>query len=82
MSNETTKRAVETQRDDLLAFAKNFEFIGPDDDGLTWLVIYGRGTTCSAMFNLGKANGIAMKAAHALEQERRSVIDAATGETP
>ena len=82
MSIETTRQAVETQRDDLLAFAKNFEFIGPDDDGLTWLVIYGRGTTCSAMFNLGKANGLALDAAHTLEQERRSVIDAAMKGTP
>lgn len=67
-------RFAEAQRDELLAVASNFEISGPDDDGLVWLILHGKGTTGRAMFQLGKPAQIAVQTAMHLEQDRRAAI--------
>lgn len=64
---------------ELKSLADNFEITGPDDDGLLWLVLHGGGTTGKAMFNLGRAIGVAGQVALLLEQDRRAAIAKAEG---
>jgi hypothetical protein len=58
----------------LRAVANNFEITGPDEDGLVWLILRGRGTTGRALFNIGTADRIVAQVAMALEQDRRAAI--------
>lgn len=67
---------------ELKTVADNFQINGPDDDGLIWLVLHGNGTTGKAMFNLGRAEGIAGQVALCLEEDRCAAIAKATGGAP
>ena len=51
-----------------------FEITGPDDDGLSWLVLRGKGTNGSAMINLGSDEQIVGKVAAMFEQDRRAAL--------
>lgn len=62
--------------DALRRLAENIEITGPDDDGLVWLVLHGRGTTGKAMFNLGGNQRVAAQAARLFEQDRRAALSA------
>lgn len=64
---------------DLKGVAENFEFRGPDDDGLVWLILHGNGTTGRAMVNLGPAGGVTAQVALHLEHDRRAAIAKAEG---
>lgn len=58
----------------LTRLADNFQIQGPDADGLLWLILQGNGTTGQAMFNLGRAKGIASQVALALEEDRKAAL--------
>lgn len=64
---------------ELKSVSDNFEITGPDDDGFVWLVLHGNGTTGKAMFNLGKADMLAVQVALHLESDRRAAISKSTG---
>jgi hypothetical protein len=57
---------------------ENFEIRGPDDDGLLWLILHGRGTSGRGMFNLGSSTHIAGQVALLLEEDRRRALASIT----
>lgn len=80
MASERLRAQAIEQRNELLAVAENLEISCPDDDGLVWLILHGKGTTGRAMFQLGKPAQIAVQTAMHLEQDRCAAIGKATGQ--
>lgn len=59
---------------ELRAVLQNFSIQGPDDDGLMWLIMHGRGTTGQGMVNLGERQRLCAQLAVMLEEDRRTAL--------
>jgi hypothetical protein len=65
---------------EMYAVASSFEIQGPDDDGMVWLVLHGRGTTGRAMVSIGYQSLICAQVALELEADRAAALRKARGE--
>jgi hypothetical protein len=63
----------------LLALAKNFEVIGPDVNGIVWLVLKGNGTSGKGLARIGTEKQIVAQVALHLEADRIAAVAKAGG---